>query len=389
MKILYVDYNMFDKLDIIDAFRFLGHDVVETDIPIRCNKDPKLIRERMYDFLDENSFDIVFTSNFFTVISEVCQHYNTVYLSWTYDSPSVQLYEKEIMNPCNYIFSFDSSECRRLRSKGINNVFYMPLGTNVERLDNISIADSDVEKYASQLSMVASLYDEAHNFYDRMYPNLNGYTKGYLSGLLNSQLNLVTANILEESLNDSKILADMIHALPYNISYGSLIDYKYIYGEVVLARKVASLQRRMFIEELSKYFQFKVYTPGYIEDIPNVIDMGVVNHLEDVHKVYRLSKINLNITIPSIKSGIPLRALNIMGAGGFLLTNYQSDFDDFFEQGIDYVCYSSLEEAKSLVDYYLNHDEERKEIAMNGYRKVKECFTYRQMVEEIMTYFGG
>ena len=34
------------------------------------------------------------------------------------------------------------------------------------------------------------------------------------------------------------------------------------------------------------------------------------------------SKVNLNITLRNIKTGIPLRALDIMGAGGFLLTNY-------------------------------------------------------------------
>ena len=49
--------------------------------------------------------------------------------------------------------------------------------------------------------------------------------------------------------------------------------------------------------------------------------------------VFQNSKINLNITLRSIKNGIPLRAIDIMGAGGFLLTNYQNDFGLHFTDG--------------------------------------------------------
>ena len=44
--------------------------------------------------------------------------------------------------------------------------------------------------------------------------------------------------------------------------------------------------------------------------------------------VFRNSRINLNITLRSIKSGIPLRCMDIYGAGGFLLSNYQTDLFD-------------------------------------------------------------
>lgn len=37
--------------------------------------------------------------------------------------------------------------------------------------------------------------------------------------------------------------------------------------------------------------------------------------------LYRRSKINLNITCRSIVTGIPMRALDVMASGGFLLSN--------------------------------------------------------------------
>ena len=108
--------------------------------------------------------------------------------------------------------------------------------------------------------------------------------------------------------------------------------------------------------------------------------MGPVAYETDMNKVFRLSKINLNITLPSIHTGIPLRAMDILGNGGFLLTNYQEDLLEFFEPGVDFVYYSSVPEAIELIGYYLHHEEERKQIAENAYYKVKK---YHQISDRL------
>lgn len=66
------------------------------------------------------------------------------------------------------------------------------------------------------------------------------------------------------------------------------------------------------------------------------------------------------------------------------MTNYQEDFLEYFEPGIDYVYYASRDELDKLADYYLNHEEERMEIARNGYHKVKANHTYRNRVELLL-----
>ena len=101
--------------------------------------------------------------------------------------------------------------------------------------------------------------------------------------------------------------------------------------------------------------------------------------------VFQNSKINLNMTLRSIHTGIPLRAMDIMGCGGFLLTNYQEDFLHFFEPGVDYVFYSGEEELAGLAEYYLEHEEERMEIARNGYEKVKSAHTYRKRIQTLLS----
>ena len=71
------------------------------------------------------------------------------------------------------------------------------------------------------------------------------------------------------------------------------------------------------------------------------------------------------------------------GAGGFLLSNYQADFYDFFVPGEDIVLYDSIDDLISKCKYYLTHDSEREQIAKNGYEKVANAHTYNIRFKEI------
>lgn len=99
--------------------------------------------------------------------------------------------------------------------------------------------------------------------------------------------------------------------------------------------------------------------------------------------VFNNSRINLNISLRSIRSEIPLRAMDIMGCNGFLLSNYQADFYDFFVPGEDMAVFESKEDLINKCDYYLEHDNERRQIAANGFGKVNEFHTYKVRLKEI------
>ena len=101
--------------------------------------------------------------------------------------------------------------------------------------------------------------------------------------------------------------------------------------------------------------------------------------------VFKDSKINLNISLRSIQAGIPLRGFDILGAGGFLLTNYQSDFLNFFVPGEDFDYFESKNDLLDKIDYYLAHEEERAQIAENGFKKVAAYHTYRHRAEEMLS----
>lgn len=99
--------------------------------------------------------------------------------------------------------------------------------------------------------------------------------------------------------------------------------------------------------------------------------------------VFRHSRLNLNPTLKCIQSGIPLRALDIMGARGVLLSNYQPELAEYFEDEKEVILYESMEDAIEKAAFYLKHESFRSSIALNGYQKVKEHFSYPKCIQKL------
>ncbi len=117
-------------------------------------------------------------------------------------------------------------------------------------------------------------------------------------------------------------------------------------------------------------FGIRLYTGDKDALIPGVITKGQLSYDEELPKLYFLSRINLNITLHSITSGIPLRVFDIMGVGGFMLTNYQPEIEEFFDIGKNIEVFRSIEECREKAGYYLTHETARQRIALDGYKLV-------------------
>ena len=86
----------------------------------------------------------------------------------------------------------------------------------------------------------------------------------------------------------------------------------------------------------------------------------------------------------TIQTGIPLRILDIMACGGFVLTNAQPELFEYFDVGNDIVVYEDMKDMVMKVMYYLKHDEERIRIAENGHRKVCKKFSFDDRLKTLL-----
>ncbi len=155
-------------------------------------------------------------------------------------------------------------------------------------------------------------------------------------------------------------------------------------GITFLSKKLVEMDRITVLNTLAEHFKVDLYTTSDTGFLTNVQVHPPVNYYSAMNKVFYLSRINLNISQPSIETGLPQRILDIMGSGGFCLSNYQKEIDDYFVIGKEIEVFHDLDELKEKTAYYLSHEKERLRIAINGYQKIRENFSYLHQLGQIL-----
>ena len=390
MKILFIEWKSFGNEDIKEAFASEGHEVISYPFSNKDSRRDAKLEEELTLAMHREVPDMVFSFNYFPVISNVCKKEDIRYISWIYDSPYVLLYSYTVINPCNVIYVFDKELYMEFHNAGIHTVHYMPMAANTERLDRLegsvsetsTLAEPPQPSYLYDVSFVGSLYTEEHNFFDRM-TGLSDYTKGYLDAIMSAQMKIQGYNFVQESL--APIMDDLYRALPMDPNPDGVESKEYLYAQYVINRKITGLERTELIRCVTEHFHFDLFTPNQGFTMPNLTNHGTVDYYSQMPLVFKRSKINLNISLRSIKSGVPLRAFDILGSGGFLLSNFQADYLDDFVPGEDFVYYESKEDLIHKIDYYLTHEDERRTIAVNGHDKVAANHTFRHRIREMLT----
>lgn len=397
MHILMYRWKAYNYRDIEQTFLLLGHTVDNIEQELGSYDVSPEFERVIEEKIRGTHYDMVFTVNYFPLISNVCERTGVKYVSWTCDNPLISMYHESVFHDCNYIFTFDKTNYLEFRGMGVKHIWYLPLAVDTERMDALlgvpeevgrwKVAqDSEMQKYRGDVAFVGSLYER--NSYDKIKSRLPEYLRGYFDAVMEAQLNISGANIVEPMLT-TNILEQLQEYFQLEKSEGSFSDLGLIFQTTVLGFKIAEIERRRALIELSKHYKVNVYSNSDVSDLLRIQYCGSVDYWSEMPKVFRMSKINLNFTIPNIKSGIPLRIWDVLGCGGFLLTNYQAEIPYYFKEGEDLVCFDGLEDLCEKVGYYLEHEEERKRIAWNGYRKVREKHSYIERIRTILDTVAG
>lgn len=383
MTILVMDWPAYGQKDFIEQLQKMNIQVIAFAFDHSKNRDEEAFVYGFTQAMQQVKVDYVFSFNYFPVISNVCQKLGMRYISWVYDSPQTSIYSMSIHNECNDVFLFDYMTYEELKQKGVQTVHYLPLAVNVERYDRLrekAIQDGIHQTYQSDISFVGSMYHEKGNM-SAYLENLSDYAKGYLQALIETQQKVQGYYFVEELLKPD-IMQELQEQCPY-CTKGTLLSDTYVYAHYLVGRMLANRERTTLLELLSGKYQVDLYTHQDTPNMKKVHNRGKVDYYEQMPLVFRQSKINLNISLRSIRSGIPLRALDIMGNEGFLLSNYQQELAQYFVPDEEFVYYEDEQDLMDKAEYYLHHDQQREKIAHNGYLKVKEQFSYEQQVHKM------
>ena len=238
----------------------------------------------------------------------------------------------------------------------------------------------------TDISFVGALYTENYKSgFFRRFDNLTPFAKGYLDGVMAAQRNVYGYNFVQDTLTP-EIMEDMMTVCPSMTNADGVESNEYIYSQYYVNRKITSIERTELLHAIAERYPIDIYTPDQSFQHANAILHEPMDPYAIAPYVYKKSKINLNMSLRSIKSGIPLRAFDIMGAGGFLLSNYQTDFLDSFIPGDDFAFYDSQNDLLDKIHYYLLNEKECMQMAASAHDKIAREHTFVHRIQEMESY---
>ncbi len=405
VKIILYSWGANNENVLADNLTKLGFEVIFFQKECRhYTRDMELAME-LIPFIHGKQAKAVVSFNYFPILSMICNTCQIPYYAWVYDCPHFTLYAKQIQLPCNHIGVFDREMVRNLENYGVGTAFHAPLAADAAYFGRMIGQASEAEKkrFRCDVSFVGSLYTDEHNYYDGL-KNGGSDCCVDMDLLIRQQCFCYGEDYLRRALSEGRLDLAMIREKMAD--QGLMLGEDYFAEEedilmaAVLEKKVTVEERRMLLTKLAQGsrasdrnhideaagtdraayagYTFRLYTGSAANGLPELdrCNCGTVDYHTQMPLVFAGSRINLNISLRSIRSGIPLRVLDIMACGGFVLTNRQPEVTEYFTEGVEIVTFDSMEDCVEKVRYYLAHEEERRRIAEAGRRKVEETFSY-------------
>lgn len=387
MNILLHDFGSFIQPDLIACLSEMGHHCKNIIYPLPDPTDDAYFEKYITAHLNTGHYDCVISTNFQPLLSRICYQCNIKYISWSYDSPLSKGYKDHYAYPTNYLFLFDRMEAEDFRREGLQNVYHLPLAVNTKRLSAIPISTEDRERFSCDLSFVGKIYKSPLK---RILSHQDDYTIGYINALTDAQFKLPGIPLPDDIIDDT-LLRHMNDTLAkdgiiYRTDEGNGITKAAL--TLCINNQITRNERIILLRLMNRFCNVHFHSGERVEQLSEVPFLGPVTYSVEMPKVFRLSRINLCPALRGIRSGIPLRAIDIMGSGGFILCSPQPELADYFRPDTDIVCYQSIEDAVEKAKFYLTHENQRIRIAQNAYSIIQNHFTYPERLSYIFQTVG-
>ena len=389
IKILYI-YGSSTSTNIVETLRKMNYDVMEyPKNQATSNMDEEEINE-VVDYIREHEITHLMSIHLIYNIAVAAYWSGIRYMPVIWGAPYLKPYT--VMGTLDNIWYsvFDKIDAERMREGGCPHVLYQPLSVNEDNIREWNKRALSKVKYANDISFIASLYEK--NDYDRCIGLIPENMQAYFRSIFEEAafkwdgVNRIYGQTGKEILDYIKLVSPAFKLNnPFDIE-----DVRY-FEVAYLIRKLANIERMCVLNLLAEEHDVYLYTNSEVEqsELPAVhIEPPVVTG-EATALIYAGSKINLNISLKGIEGGTPQRIMDIMGAGGFVMTNYCEETSELFDEDREIVMFRTPEELLEKVDYYLSHDRERERIAKAGHRKVMECYTYEKKMKQLLDWAGG
>lgn len=159
-------------------------------------------------------------------------------------------------------------------------------------------------------------------------------------------------------------------------NYNVFKDRRLAYGYII--QPFIDRQKRLEV------YGWDWQNPRHTFNLPPHYDKGFIAHEKSV-AAYSSAKIVLGVhSITNSRTMQSMRTFEVLGCGGFFLTQSTPAIRNMFQNHFHLVWSSCYEETVELMDFYLPNDKARQKIAQSGQHQVYGQHTYERRVKEII-----
>lgn len=111
-------------------------------------------------------------------------------------------------------------------------------------------------------------------------------------------------------------------------------------------------------------------------------------HMRDKSACFNSARIVINTLFPMEIGGLNARAFEVAGCGGFQLITHTDAVARHFVPGKEIETFRDLKELRDKVNYYLEHEDERRQIAVGGQTRAHTEHTYELRLKQMLAVVG-
>lgn len=384
MKILCMQTGL-ESQDIMTALEKLGYQAVIYDRKQKYSKIDMDEIEMLADYIRENQITHVISMHLLYNASVAAAVAGIKYLVIVWDAPYDKMFTAYGRAENCYFSVFDRVDAQRFREAGFAHIMYQPLAVNQYNIQKWEEQGKLGGDYYNDVCFIGSLYDD--NAYDKELKQLPEMMKNYFDSIFEEAAFCWDGRNHVYGKTGNEILRYLEMVVP-DFALNNIYDIEdaEVFEDLYLVRKLGNIERIGVLNLLAEYFPVTLctYHSPSVAKLKNVRVLPPIEQGEAFAIMVSKSKINLNISLKGIRGGTPLRVMDIMAAGGFVLTGYCEETAELFEEDKEIAMFRTPEELVEKAAYYLEHEDERKAIAAAGQQKVLAEFTYEKLLKRFL-----
>ncbi len=378
-RVLFFNRPYFLMGEITSALNRLGIEFRSVDIGSGDTVRDGFVEDLLHAVVEFKP-DFALTVNHFGVdregrLTDLLMKMKLPLASWFVDNPHLILYRyADVLPDLTAIFTYDAGNLGVMRKKGFENVFYLPLATDVERFKP-GIAGR--KEWRAAVSFLGNSMVHAVEEYT--------LSSGVSGDLLRQFPNLAAEFGERAELSVEEFLERKHPAVLHQMESFSSDEQKLSF-EALITWEATRRYRLSCVLELLPYNPLIVGDDGWHKLLPREgwRYLASLDYYNDLPAFYPMSKIGFNCTSRQMKGAVNQRVFDVPACGGFVLTDYREQMEALFEPGHEIVSYSNITEIGPLLEKWMNDDAGRAAVTAAARKRILAEHTYEHRLSLLL-----